>query len=123
MIRTTATLDSDVERMLAKAIERGGHTAEGIRRKLAEGRALVWIAGGGCVLTEVDQDNVCTVLLGGGQRAREWVGEIEAAIIASPAHREVETYRIVGRKGWKRLFPHWTYAGEHDGCAVLERAA
>lgn len=107
--------------MLDPAVKRGSHCWEDVEERLATGNACLWLADDkGCVLTQVDTQNVCDVVLGGGNDARSWVGEMETAIRAHPAHAMVERYRIWGRKGWQRLFPHWRCTGVEDGLTVLE---
>lgn len=117
-------LTQSVRSMLDPAIKRGGHAWGDVEARLASGAACLWLAGDrGCVLTQVDSEDVCDVVLGGGRDARAWVGPMEAAIRSHPAHAAVKLYRIWGRKGWRRLFPHWRFAGVEDGLTVLECGA
>lgn len=121
MIDQTMILTDAIRAMLDPAVKRGSHCWDEIEEQLAVGAASLWVADGrGCVLTQVDADDVCDVVLGGGQDARSWIAPMEAAIRSHPAHKSVKLYRIWGRKGWRRMFPHWRFAGVEDGLTVLE---
>lgn len=122
VIRTTE-LDASTRAMLAPAVERAGQAWGEIEAMLAAGHLMIWRLGSFCVTTEVDHEDVCNVRLGGGAGARHAIAPLEAAITAHPAHRGVRLYRIWGRKGWRRLFPHWNDRGVEEGLVVLERSA
>jgi hypothetical protein len=123
-ITPTLAVTPAIRAMLDPAVKAGGHDWSELEARLSEGRACLWLAGdSGCVLTQVDAEDVCDVALGGGRDAHSWVGAMEAAIRAHPAHAEVQRYRIWGRGGWRRLFPHWRFVGVEDGLAVLESDA
>ncbi len=120
LVAPTLVLSPAVRGWLAPAVAKGGHSWEEIEAKLAAGHACVWEGSAGAVFTQVDEDGVCDVVLGGGSGAKAWVADMERAIRAHPAHRDVCMYRIWGRKGWRRLFPHWRFAGVEGGLTVLE---
>lgn len=121
VIVQTMILTSAIRAMLDPAVKRGSHCWDEIEEQLAVGAASLWMADGrGCVLTQVDADDVCDVVLGGGRDARSWVGAMEAAVRSHPVHAGVRRYRIWGRKGWQRLLPHWRFAGVDGGLTVLE---
>jgi hypothetical protein len=119
----TLTITASIREMLSPAVKAGRHSWSQIEASLADGTACIWATSHGCVLTQVDEQNVCDVVLGGGWNARSWIYEVELVVRAHPAHVGVERYRIWGRKGWRRLFPHWRFVGFEDGLAVLESDA
>lgn len=116
-------LTDSVRDVLAPAAERAGQDWDKIEQMLATGHMLLWRYGSFCVTTEVDQDDICNIRLGGGSDAKAAVGPLEHAITIYPAHREVRKYRIWGRRGWRRLFPHWRDCGVEDDLLILERDA
>lgn len=123
MIYATSLLTDKLRGWLDTAVKRGGHEWWSIERALSDGRAMIWAADTGCVLTQVTEDDCCEVLLGGGADAKQWIGPMEVAVRGCPAHADVHTYRIVGRRGWMRLFPHWDYAGKDGDLIILESSA
>lgn len=116
-------LDDVSRARLAPAAERAGYSLEQLEDALWQGHAALWHSGGMTVTTEVDQNNVCDVRLGGGVLTKQDAQNLERMITASPYHRDVVKYRIWGRIGWRRVFPHWKFCGIEDGLAVLEREA
>lgn len=106
-------------RALDPAVRRDGHDWKRLIEKLLEGHAQVWSIGGvGYVYTYSPDDEHIDVILAGGERAAECVGPWEAAMLAHPAHQG-RTIRIEGRKGWRRLLPHWEY---RDGVLYMKVA-
>lgn len=76
----------------------------------------VWNVGNLCwVFTCVDSAGVIEVLLCGGERVRDCLPYWEAAMKAEPAHKG-RLIRADGRKGWRRILPHWDY---RDGVLFL----
>lgn len=102
-------LDARAFRALDPAARRDGHDWIELCGFLNEGSAQVWKIGEfGFVLTLANGDDEIEVLLAGGENARACIGPWEAAMTAHPAHQG-KTLRIEGRKGWRRLLPHWDY--------------
>lgn len=58
------------------------------------------------------EDGALVVWLGVGRNARSWIGEAEAELRRQAARLDMTSLRIEGRKGWRRLLPHWEPVGE-----------
>lgn len=102
---------------LDKAAQRDGHDWLEACKWLDAGEAAVWQIGEtGYVLTLANGDNEIEVLMAGGSDARACVEPWEAAMLAHPAHKGM-TLRVEGRKGWRRLLPHWK---ERDGVLTMK---
>lgn len=94
-------------RALDPAVQRDGHQWADILRWLEEGSAQIWqIDGTGYALTVANIKDEIEVVLAGGRNARGCVGPWEAAMRADPRHKG-HTLTLTGRRGWKRLLPHW----------------
>lgn len=119
----TTALCSVSRARLKPAADAGGYSLRELSKSLRKGEAALWHSGGMTVTTEVGQDNVCDARLGGGKMTFKDMRTIEQMIMSAPCHRDVVKYRIWGRKGWMRVFPHWKFCGMEDGLAVLEREA
>lgn len=114
---------SDQDRArLQPAADAAGYSLADLEHKLATGHAMLWHAGEMTVTSEVDEEGVCDIRLGGGKMTREALRELECAVLTSPFHIGVKKLRVWGRKGWLRLLPHWTFCGMEDGLAILELA-
>ena len=119
MIVRRIALDERAWLALTPAVKRDNHDWLKIARWLDEGCAAVWSIGDvGYVLTLSNGDDEIEVLLGGGRDAKRCAGPWEAAMLAHPAHKG-KTMRLEGRKGWKRIFPHWK---ERDGVLYMKVA-
>jgi len=105
---------------LTPAAARAGYSLSDLEHKLATGHAMLWHAGEMTVTSEVDEDGVCDIRLGGGKMTRQALAELERAVLTSPFHIDVKCLRLWGRKGWLRLLPHWTFCGVEDGLVILE---
>jgi len=114
--------DEDRDR-LQPAADKAGYSLAYLEKKLATGHAMLWHVGEMTVTSEVDQDGVCDIRLGGGKMTRDTIRGLELAVLTSPFHIDVKKLRVWGRKGWLRLLPHWTFCGMEDGLAILERDA
>lgn len=112
---------SDQDRVrLQPAADRAGYSLASLESDLAAGKAMLWHFEGMTVTSEVDEDGVCDIRLGGGKMTREALAELEHAVLTSPFHSCINSIRVWGRKGWLRLLPHWTFCGVEDGLVILE---
>ena len=85
---------------------------------MLRGNGSVWNIGGtSWVFTIHNEDDEIEVLLAGGKRAKDCIAPWEAAMLAHPAHQGM-TLRVDGRKGWRRLLPHWNC--DEEGVLTLE---
>lgn len=106
----------DIQRLLGKAVERGGNSWSDVRQKLEDGRAQLWFAVTdkpvAAMVTKIDGDTL-EVWLAGGAVLSGAVPFLETAIAAS---REAGTTngRIVGRKGWARVLAPYGWAVDGD---------
>jgi len=116
-------LSSQDRARLQPAADAAGYPLEALESDLAAGKAMLWHFDGMTVTSEVDEEGVCDIRLGGGKMTREALRELEHAVLTSPFHIGVKKLRVWGRKGWLRLLPHWTFCGMEDGLAILERDA
>jgi len=112
---------SDQDRArLQPAADAAGYSLADLEDSLATGHAMLWHAGGMTITSEVDQEGVCDIRLGGGKMTISSLRELESAVVTSPFHSSVKSLRLWGRKGWLRLLPHWTCCGYEDGLVILE---
>lgn len=112
---------SDQDRArLQPAANAAGYSLADLEHKLATGHAMLWHAGEMTVTSEVDEEGVCDIRLGGGKMTRQALAELEHAVLTSPFHSCINSIRVWGRKGWLRLLPHWTFCGVEDGLVILE---
>lgn len=110
-------LDELAVAALNPAVERDGHDWAQIVEWLNMGAAQVWQVGGRAyVLTLANGDDEIEVLLCGGKDVRPLVPVWEAAMWQYRAHIG-KTFRVEGRKGWRRLLPHWQ---ERDGVLYMK---
>lgn len=79
---------------------------------LAEGSGCLWeINYGQAYALTVATEDAIEGVLAGGTGAKEWAVPFERAMQALPVH-EGKPLHIMGRKGWRRLLPHWTVRGD-----------
>lgn len=110
-------LDDRAFLALNPAVQLDGHDWLQICEWLNTGCATIWKIGeSGYVMTLANGDDEIEVLLGGGRDAKACAGPWEAAVKAHPAHKN-KTLRLEGRKGWRRIFPHWE---ERDGVLYMK---
>jgi len=114
------TLSDQDRAKLQPAADAAGYSLADLEHKLATGHAALWHAGSMTITSEVDQDGVCDIRLGGGKMTVATLRELERMVVTSPFHSEVKSLRLWGRKGWLRLLPHWTCCGYEDGLVILE---
>ena len=105
---------------LGPACIMAGYAGENLERNLSTGHAMIWRADGMTITSEVDEEDVCDIRLGGGKMTVEALRKLEHGVVTSPFHSSVKKLRIWGRKGWLRMLPHWTFCGFEDGLAILE---
>lgn len=111
--------------MLKPAAEIGGHDWSEVTDKLATDHAQMWIVWDGSLIaalvTTVTTDGVCEAWLAGGREHRRWAHVADRVIPKAAKELGCSRVRIWGRRGWKRVFPHW-HEVERDGVlVVLER--
>lgn len=103
---------------LVACAERGGSSETELRRKIETGHTVLWQVDGGLFALDRAIDGACVVWLGVGDMKA--LVAAEGAISAWVKAQGCNKVRIEGRKGWRRVFPHWV-ASECDGVTVLER--
>lgn len=108
---------------LEPAARAAGYSLDTLDADLAAGKAMLWHVGDITATSEVDEENACDMRLAGGKMTFATMRELERVVTTSPFHVGVIKYRIWGRKGWRRVYPHWKFCGMEDGLAILERDA
>lgn len=105
MIVRPVPLDGEAKEALAPSM--GPITWEEVEGWLADCVACVWRIGEHAyALTFANENNEVEILAAGGKGAWRAAKPFESAMKALPEHRGM-TLRIDGRKGWRRLYPHW----------------
>jgi hypothetical protein len=108
---------------LQPAADAAGYSLDTLEVNLVKGHAMLWHVDNMTATSEVDEDDVCDMRLCGGKMTFATMRELERVVTTSPFHVDVIKYRIWGRKGWLRLYPHWKFVGMEDGLVILERSA
>jgi len=67
------------------------------------------------------EDDGIEVWLGAGKRAQDWLPDMERLIAGDGVAHGAKYLRVIGRRGWVRLLPHWTATKTGDDW-TLERA-
>jgi len=76
------------------------------------GHAMGWPVDGGFLVLERTVDDAIRIWIGVGIGVRQWCRTAEREVSAFA--REIGCNRLIieGRKGWRRILPHWTQVGE-----------
>lgn len=110
--------------LLQTVIARGGHSWPEICRKVDEQHAQIWLGVTdrpiAALVTQATLDDELECLIAGGSNARLWAGEAERVFTQFAREHGLRTLRIWGRRGWLRVFPHWTHMRDEDGLVVME---
>lgn len=107
----------DIERLLDKAVKRGGDDWGDVCDRLSGGEAQLWLAvdeGPVAAMVTCIEANTLEIWLAGGAVLSGCVPFLETTIEASKAAGTTNG-RVVGRKGWERvLAPYgWRRDGKH----------
>lgn len=65
-------------------------------------------------------EEACDVWLAGGSDVRNWFAAAETAVSAFARQHGNDRLRIIGRRGWKRVLPHWELTGNDGDLVILE---
>ena len=97
---------------IVETAERGGSSATDIIDKVSAGHAMGWPVDNGFLVLERTEDDAIRIWIGVGLGVREWCRTAEREI--SAFGREIGCNRLLieGRKGWRRILPHWTQIGD-----------
>ena len=95
-----------------KCAEKGGHTAAEIIEETGAGRAIGWPVDGGFLLLARTHDDAMLIWIGVGQGVRNWCRDAEAKVSAFAKAVGCNRLKIEGRKGWRKILPHWTQVGD-----------
>lgn len=97
---------------IVRTAEKGGHSAIEVVDKVSAGHAIGWpVDGGYLVLCRSDDDRI-VVWIGVGVGVRQWCGQAEKDVSAFARSVGCIALRIEGRKGWRRILPHWKQVGD-----------
>ena len=97
---------------IVKCAERGGKTAADIIEECGRGHAMGWPVDGGFLVLCRAEDDALVVWIGVGRGVRDWCAKAEKEVSAFARAVGCRALRIEGRKGWRRILPHWTQIGE-----------
>ena len=97
---------------IIKCAERGGSTEADIIEKVELGHATGWPVDGGFLVLERTTDDKLRIWLGVGIGVRRWCREAEREVSAFAREIGCHCLLIEGRRGWRRVLPHWTRVGE-----------
>lgn len=103
---------------IVKCAEKGGHTAAEIIEEVARGKAIGWPVSDGFLLLARTADDFMLIWLCAGRNVRGWWQEAERDVSAFAKGIGCRGLRLEGRKGWRRILPHWERVGDED--LVLE---
>ena len=97
---------------LVRCAEKGGHTGLDIVERVSAGRATGWPTASGYLVLERTEDRKLRIWLGVGRDVRRWCGEAERLVSDFARSVDCRALLIEGRRGWRRILPHWTPKGE-----------
>ena len=104
----------DARRLLDKAVTKGGNSWNDVVQALDSGHAQLWLTVEdrpvAAFVTRMDGDTIECWLAGGnvGSTARH----IEQTILKAAREAGATNARIIGRKGWARVFRDWQINGD-----------
>lgn len=92
---------------------RGGQSAAHIIDKIVKGHSVGFPVGYDAYLVlDRAEDDALVISIGVGRNVRSWCGDAEASLIAFGRAVGCHKLRIEGRKGWRRILPHWARVGD-----------
>lgn len=110
--------------LLQEVIRRGNHDWAEICRKVDEHHCQIWLAVTdkpiAALVTQMTTDDVLECLIAGGTDAKQWARVAEGHLARFAAENGSQRLRIWGRRGWLRVFPHWTHMRDEDELVVME---
>lgn len=90
-------------------------TPEYVFSELLAGRMQLWVViGKAAFVSKIDEcpnKKVCTVILGGGRDAKEWIRSFADHMTLWSKSMGCDELRIVGRRGWKHYLEDATELG------------
>lgn len=99
---------------IVKTAERGGHTANDVIVEVMKGHAIGWpVDGGYLVLCRTERDELL-IWLCAGKNVRSWWRDAERDVSAFARSIGCVALRLEGRKGWRKILPHWTVLSDED---------
>lgn len=112
-------LDDEARAALQPALDYGKLEWAQVEGWLADAVACIWRMDGMFCLTFANANDEIEVVLAGGEKVRDCIGPWEAAMRALPQHKG-KTLILQGRKGWKRLLPHWEAQDLPTGRVIMK---
>lgn len=97
---------------ICRCAEKGGHSAAEIIEEVEAGKAVGWPVADGFLLLARTHDDAMLVWIGVGRGVRGWFADAERDVGAFARTVGCNRLRIEGRKGWRRILPHWTQVGD-----------
>lgn len=71
-----------------------------------------WPVDGGFLVLERTTDDRLRIWIGVGRDVRRWWRDAEREVSAFAREIGCDRLLIEGRKGWRRILPHWTKIGD-----------
>lgn len=106
---------------LEQVCEKAGKCWSEVAAMVAARHAQLWkIDSVAVIATTVTDDGTCDIWLCGGASPRTWFSEAENVIGDFARRAGADRLRIIGRKGWRRVLPHWVEIGKDGELIVLE---
>ena len=92
--------------------EKNGSSAAEIIEKVGAGHAIGWPVDGGYLVLCRAEDDALVVWIGVGRKVRHWCGKAESDVSEFARAIGCRALRVEGRKGWRRILPHWKRVGD-----------
>lgn len=105
---------------IVKCAERGGHSAAEIIEEVSTGKAIGWPVQGGFLLLARTADDFMLIWLCAGKNVRGWWREAEKEVGEFARSVGCVGLRLEGRRGWRRILPHWQVVSDEDMILMLE---
>lgn len=93
--------------LLVETAQKGGSTQADIINKVARGHTVGWPVDGGYLLLDRATDDALVIWVGVGEGVRNWMRNAERDVSEFAREIGCTKLRIEGRKGWRRILPHW----------------
>lgn len=106
---------------IVKCAERGGHTAAEVIEETVTGKAVGWPVDGGFLLLARTADDEMLIWLCAGENVRSWWRDAERDVSAFARAIGCRALRLEGRRGWRKILPHWRVLSDEEMILPLGR--
>lgn len=98
---------------------RGGSKPGELKEKIEAGHAMIWPVESGHLVISRTEDDFLLVWLCVGKNVRDWWRSAEHGVSALARSVGCKGLRLEGRRGWRKILPHWTPVGDEDLVLIL----